>query len=106
MSKPLLFVLALPLVFCGAMPISGCVSVKAPDEFYVANQGAPKRVDSSRVPPTSTHEEARRLLTEAYERNQYLEMKVGKLEQENRKLEAERDDYEERFERLKDRYED
>ncbi len=86
--------------------LSGCVSINDPKGFDITGVGAPKRIDSTHVPPTNTHAEARRLLEEAYERNGYLEERCAKLEAENRKLEAERDEFEDRYEMLKDRYED
>ena len=75
--------------------LAGCVSVKAPESISVGDH--PRRIDSSRVPPTQSHEEARRLLGEAYERNRYLEAKVAELEREKEELKEERDEYKRRY---------
>lgn len=82
------------------MVLSGCVSVKAPERINVNDR--PARVDSSRVPPTSSHEEARQLLADAYERNRYLEGKVERLERDKDELKRERDDYKRRAKQYDD----
>ena len=79
---------------------AGCVSVKAPESINVNNR--PSRIDSSRVPKTRSHEEARQLLAEAYERNRYLESKVDKLERDKDELKEERDEYKRKYKRAKD----
>ena len=83
-----------------AVLVTGCVSIKAPENISVGDR--PREIDSSRVPATRSHEEARQRLAEAYERNRYLEAKVDELEREKDELEDERDDYKRRYERLKD----
>ena len=80
--------------------LAGCVSVKAPESISVGDH--PRRIDSSRVPPTQSHEEARQLLGEAYERNRYLEAKVTELEREKEELEDERDEYKRQYEKARD----
>jgi hypothetical protein len=80
---------------------AGCVSVKAPKNITIGDH--PNKVDSSHVPPTHSHEEARQLLGEAYERNRYLETKVDRLERDKDELERERDEYKRKYEREKDR---
>jgi len=80
--------------------LAGCVSVKAPESISVGDH--PRRVDSSHVPPTQSHEEARQLLREAYERNRYLEAKVAELEREKKELKAERDEYKRRYKHAAD----
>lgn len=84
---------------CGAV-LPGCVNVKAPERISVNER--PARVDSSSVPPTRSHEEARQLLAEAYERNRYLEGKVERLERDKEELKRERDEYKRRAERYDD----
>lgn len=84
-------------VLLAALAASGCVSVTAPREINVQGS-APRRVDTSRVPPTRDHQEARARLAEAYDRLDYLENKVKRLETENERLENERDHWEERYE--------
>ncbi|MBP7936558.1 MAG: hypothetical protein KA354_18105 [Phycisphaerae bacterium] len=80
--------------------LGGCVSVKAPESISIGNH--PHRVDSSRVPPTQSHDEARQRLGEAYERNRYLEAKVEKLEREKDELKRERDEYKRRYKEATD----
>lgn len=80
--------------------LAGCVSVKAPETITVGSH--PSKIDSSRVPPTRSHEEARQLLAEAYERNRYLEAKVAKLERDKEELKEERDEVKRRYKRAKD----
>ena len=67
----------------GLVSFAGCVSLKAPEEVYIANY-RPQRIDSSQAPPTNSHEEARQKLAEAYERNRFLEDRVQKLERQSR----------------------
>lgn len=85
---------------------TGCLSVQGPEEINVSAGNRPRRIESSHVPSSRSHEEARRRLAEAYERNQYLEHKVEKLERENRELEDERDEYKRKYKREKDRNDD
>lgn len=85
--------------FCG-MLLAGCVSLKAPERISVNDR--PARVDSSRVPETRSHEEARQRLAEAYERNRYLEGKVERLERDKEELKRERDEYKRRADRYDD----
>jgi len=80
--------------------VMGCVNVKAPEQIQIGDR--PGRLDTSHVPPTRNHAEARQRLAEAYERNRYLEAKVDELERKNDQLEDECDRYkdccEERYE--------
>jgi hypothetical protein len=85
----------LAALFVLTVLLAGCVSVKAPETISVGDH--PRKIDSSRVPPTRSHEEARQLLGEAYERNRYLEAKVAKLEREKDELKEERDEYKRRY---------
>ncbi len=87
----------------GLVSIAGCVSLKAPEEVYIANTYRPERIDSSHVPSTNSHEAARQKLAEAYERNRFLEDRVQKLERKMRKLKDERDEYKEKYKREKDK---
>lgn len=90
-----LLVVALAALFASTTLLAGCVSVKAPETITVGNH--PARIDSSSVPPTRSHEEARQLLAAAYERNRYLEAKVAKLERDKEELKEERDEYKRRY---------
>ena len=103
---PRTWILTLACVGCIGT-FSGCgISVKAPEQINIANNNRPRRIDSSRVPATASHEEARQRLAECYERNRYLEKKVSRLEADKRKYKNERDEYEEKYEREKERYDD
>lgn len=100
MSKQLLLTSGLVVVSLYSLfTMGGCVSLKAPENVHIANRNEPRRVDSRRVPLTSSHEDARQKLAEAYERNRYLEDKVQRLERDKRELKDELDD-------LKDKYDD
>ena len=83
----------------------GCVNVQAPD-VNVGSRPGRRQIDTSRLPPTRSHEEARQKLGEAYERIDYLEDKVGDLEKDKRKAKDERDEYKRKYKRAKDRYDD
>ena len=102
--------LALPLagIVAAVMVLSlftiGCV--QAPERIDIDLGGGRDRVDTSRVPPTSSHEEARQKLAEAYNRIDYLESKVEGLEKDKRGLKAEREEYKDRYEREKKRNRD
>lgn len=84
----------------------GCVNVHGLEDVSVDAGHRPRRIDTSRVPPTHSHEEARRRLAEAYERNRYLEHKVEKLEKDKRELKAERDEYKQKYKWEKKRNDD
>lgn len=97
MSRSRLCVAGSALLFVTTSLFTGCLNVKAPEQINVGTH--PQRVDSSRVPPTRSHEEARQLLARAYERNRYLEAKASELKRDNKKLKQERDEYKRRYER-------
>lgn len=82
--------------------LAGCVT--APEKIEVSVDGGrrPPPVDSSRVPATASHEEARHELAKAYENIRYLEEENRRLEEKARKYKREREDCEKRL----DRYED
>ena len=100
MSKFRLFTTGLVFLLALTVLLAGCVSVKAPEKISIGDR--PRRIDSSRVPPTRSHEETRQRLEEAYERNRYLEAKVAELEEEIEELEEERDEYKRRYKNAKD----
>jgi predicted RNase H-like nuclease (RuvC/YqgF family) len=89
------FAAGFAILFVMSVLLAGCVSVKAPESISIGDH--PHRIDSSRVPPTQSHEEARQLLGETYERNRYLEAKVAELEREKKELKQERDEYKRRY---------
>jgi len=81
----------LALLAAGVFAGSACVSVKAPERINI--QPHPAVADPSQVPPTASHEEARQRLAEAYAEIRYLRDKVYRLDNENERLEHERDRY-------------
>lgn len=84
---------------------SGCVSVKAPERIDMGRSRS-RNVDTRTVPRTSSHEDARRKLGEAYAEIDYLRERNRKLEEDKRELKQDNDDCERRVDRLKDRYDD
>lgn len=81
--------------------MTGCVSVKAPERVTV-NAGGPEPVDSSRLPATNSHAEAREELRKAYANLQHLERVSDRLDQKLEKCKRELDRCEERLERYED----
>jgi TolA-binding protein len=73
---------------------AGCISVGAPPEISVnTDVGRREHVDTSSVPPTRDHEEARQRLAEAYSEIRSLRSKVDKLERDKKDLKRERDGF-------------
>ena len=91
---------ALTAFFALTVLFAGCINVTAPERITVGSH--PRRIDSSRVPPTRSHNEARQRLAEAYARNRYLEAKVANLKRDKEELKEERDDYKRRYKHAKD----
>ncbi|MHC4799784.1 MAG: hypothetical protein ACYTF1_24380, partial [Planctomycetota bacterium] len=60
MLKVRLFTTGFVIFFALTILLAGCVSVKAPERISIGDH--PRRIDSTRVPPTQSHEEARQLL--------------------------------------------
>ena len=79
----------------------GCVSVTAPRSVEIGSS-RPEPVDSSRVPATASHEEARRELHKAYQNLQYLERENRQLEEKAAKYKRQRDECKDRLERYED----
>jgi len=77
---------------------AGCVSVKAPEKIEIGG-GRPEPVDSTRIPETSSHEQAREELRRAYENLQYLERENERLREKAEKYKRERDQYKDRLKR-------
>jgi len=83
----------------------GCANLKINanvPEGYIPR--SPK-VDSSRVPKTSTHAECREELERAYEYIRYLEHKVEKRENKIDKLERDKKELKRKISRLEDKLE-
>ncbi len=75
---------------------AGCLNVRLPERVEVGN-AQPEPVDSSRIPNTSTHAEARAELRKAYENIQYLEHENQRLQEKAAKYKRERDEYKDRL---------
>lgn len=71
---------------------AGCLSVKAPERIEIGNSSRPEPVDTSRIPPTSSHEQARQELAKAYQNIQYLERENQRLDRKAADYKRERDD--------------
>jgi hypothetical protein len=86
----------------------GCVSVRAPENIDIGSgqRSRPADVDSSRVPPTGSHEEARAELTKAYQQIQYLEDQLARCERKLHDARKKADKYERKYDDLKDKYDD
>lgn len=100
-----LALLLLAVVGTAVIASAGCVNLKAPEQINVGT-GRHEPVDASKVPPTSSHEEARQKLAEAYGEIQHLQSKVAGLERDKRELKAEREECEKKYKKLKDRHDD
>ena len=77
----------------------GCVSVRAPERINVNSSPGRSRIDTSRVPPTRDHADAREKLAQAYDRIDYLERKVNYLEKDKDELKDELNDARRRADR-------
>ncbi|MGE3181726.1 MAG: hypothetical protein AB7N71_08855 [Phycisphaerae bacterium] len=89
-------VAAISGVLLSGLMLVGCVSVKAPERVVVNGGSGSRPVDTSRVPPTSSHEDARRKLAEAYQRIDYLEDQLADEKRDNDELERKLDRMEDR----------
>ena len=79
----------------------GC-KVEAPREINVGTgygRSRQERIDSTQIPPTADHAEARRELRKAYDR-------IGQLQRENERLQRKYDECKHKYEDLKDKYDD
>ncbi|MFQ6049259.1 MAG: hypothetical protein ACE5K7_07840 [Phycisphaerae bacterium] len=76
----------------------GCMNIEAPREIRIGAGPTQAELDSTRIPKTTSHEQARQELRKAYYR-------IGQLERENARLRQQRDEYKAKYKRLRDRYE-
>jgi hypothetical protein len=90
----------------GLLSVTGCVNVTPPDVYIKADAQPPPDIDSSKVPETRTHEEARQELVKAYSYIRYLERKLARADEDRDRYKRERDEYKDKYKHLKDRYED
>ena len=100
-TRPWLLLAAAGLIWATA----GCVSVKAPETIEIGGRGRPEPVDSSRVPATASHEEARYELQKAYRHIQWLERDNQRWREKAAEYKRERDEYKHQRDRYKDRLE-
>jgi len=87
----------LGLLAVGAL-LTGCLNIDTPDEIRIGSGVSAERLPPD-VPETKTHAEAREYLIRAYRR-------IDELERENARLRRDRDKYKDKYERLKDKYDD
>jgi len=91
----------------GALVCSGLVGlgagcVEAPREINIGTdygRSRQARIDSTQIPPTANHAEARQELKKAYYR-------IGQLEREKDRLQRKYDECKDKYEREKDKYKD
>jgi len=81
--------------------LCGCVNVKAPESVDL-RVGDSEPVDSSAIPETHSHEEARAELRRAYGRIQHLERENAALERKAARYKSERDECKDRLEKYED----
>ncbi len=98
-------IITLVSVFVASLAMMGCVSVKAPERI---NVGRSRRgtTNTRSVPPTSSHDDARRRLADAYAEIDELRERNQRLERKERELKQDNDDCERRLDRCEDRYDD
>jgi len=87
------------VVLAGLLGVAGCLQVQAPKEINVGTGRGHEPIDTSRVPPTQSHEEARQKLAEAYDRISYLEGKVRGLEKDKRELKSDLEECKDKMKR-------
>jgi hypothetical protein len=94
----------LATVAAGMFCWGGCVNIDP--NVKVDMRSRPEPVDSSRVPQTASHEEARRELNKAYQNIQWLERELARQERKKDEYKRERDRYKKQRDRYKDRLDD
>ena len=90
------------LVCSGLVGLGAGCKVEAPREINVGTdygRSRQTRIDSTQVPATTSHAEARQELKKAYYR-------IGQLERDNERLQRKYDECKDKYERAKDKYED
>jgi len=90
------------LVCSGLVGLGAGCKVEAPREINVGTdygRSRQARIDSTQVPQTTSHAEARQELRKAYYR-------IGQLERENNRLQRKYEECKDKYERVKDQYED
>lgn len=99
----------LPLAGLAFGLVAGCVNIDAPEKIEVGTRERAEPVDSARIPPTASHEEARAELRKAYaylreveQERDHWRKKAAKYKQERDKCERRLDDCEDRLEKYED----
>lgn len=90
------------LVCSGLVGLGAGCKVEAPREINVGTdygRSRQARIDSTQVPSTASHAEARHELKKAYDR-------IGGLQRENDRLRRKYEECKDKYEREKDKYED
>ena len=82
-----------------------CLSARAPD-VYINTGPSAENIDSTKIPKTRNHEEARAELRKAYKQIQYLEYENQKLKEKVEKEKDRGNEYKRKYKKLKDKYED
>ncbi|HNO77560.1 MAG TPA: hypothetical protein PKN33_05815 [Phycisphaerae bacterium] len=93
-------------VFVASTAMWGCVSVKAPERINMNGRSHRGSTDTRSVPHTTSHEDARRKLAEAYAEIDELRERNSRLERKERELKQDNDDCERRLDRCEDRHDD
>ena len=78
---------------------AGCANVQLPREINLGSGSSQEKFDTTDIPVTKTHEEARVELRRAYHR-------IGQLERDKRRLDRRNQEYKDKYERCKEKYED
>ncbi len=99
-------IMALVGIFTASSAMWGCVSVKAPERISVNGRSHRGSTNTRSVPHTTSHEDARRRLAEAYAEIDELRARNSRLERKERELKQDNDDCERRLDRCEDRYDD
>jgi len=90
------------LVCSGLVGLGAGCKVEAPREINVGTgygRSRQARIDSTQIPQTATHAEARQELKKAYDR-------IGQLERENDRLRRKYEECKDKYDDVKDKYED
>ncbi len=103
--KTVLLIACLCVVACITV---GCVTVRAPENIDIGSgqRSRPADVDSSRIPPTASHEEARAELAKAYQQIRYLEDRNARCERSLNEAREKADKYKRKYKDLEDKYDD
>ncbi len=85
---------------------AGCLSVRAPENIQIGSGPRSADVDSSTIPQTRTHEQAKAELVKAYQQIRYLEHQNDRCKDKLEDARERAEEYEDKYERLEDKYDD